>query len=107
LKGFEYKFRKTYINYKSQEVHKIWNKRQGKPKGQSRMDNPETLAALGTQDEDKQIKISFHCGFCTCTLISSNQSTVSTECSLLIGQFSSVSTEKLHDHKVCKGSGMW
>ena len=71
------------------------------------MDNPETLAALGTQDEDKQIKISFHCGFCTCTLISSNQSTVSTECSLLIGQFSSVSTEKLHDHKVCKGSGMF
>ena len=71
------------------------------------MDNPETLAALGTQDEDKQIKISFHCGFCTCTLISSNQSTVSTECSLLIGQFSSVSTAKLHDHKVCKGSGMF
>jgi hypothetical protein len=68
------------------------------------MDNPETLATLGTQDEDKQIKISFHCGFCTCTLISSNQSTVSTECSLLIGQFSSMSTEKL---QVCKGSGMF
>ena len=26
------------------------NKRQRKPKGQSRMDNPETLATLGTQD---------------------------------------------------------
>jgi hypothetical protein len=25
-----------------------------KPKGQSRMDNPEKLATLGTQDEDKQ-----------------------------------------------------
>ena len=26
------------------------NKRQRKPKGQQRMDNPETLATLGTQD---------------------------------------------------------
>ena len=25
-----------------------------KPKGQSRMDNPEKLSTLGTQDEDKQ-----------------------------------------------------
>ena len=28
--------------------------RQGKPKGQSRIVNPEKLATLGTQDEDKQ-----------------------------------------------------
>ena len=28
-------------------------KRQGTPKGQSRMGNPEKLATLGTQDEDK------------------------------------------------------
>jgi hypothetical protein len=28
-----------------------------KPKGKSRMDNPETLATLGTQDEDKQNQI--------------------------------------------------
>jgi hypothetical protein len=27
-----------------------------KPKGQSRMDIPETLATLGTQDKDKQTK---------------------------------------------------
>ena len=34
------------------------NKRSRKPKGQSRMDNPETLATLGTQtqDEDNQHK---------------------------------------------------
>ena len=31
----------------------IMNKRQRIPKGQSRMDNPETLATLGTQDEEK------------------------------------------------------
>ena len=29
-------------------------KRQRKPKGQSRMDNPEKLVTLGTQDEDKK-----------------------------------------------------
>ena len=29
------------------------NKHQRKPKRQSRMDNPEKLATLGTQDEDK------------------------------------------------------
>jgi len=29
-------------------------KRQRKPKGQSRMDNPDTLVTLGTQDEDKK-----------------------------------------------------
>ena len=33
------------------------DKRSRKPKGQqSRRDNPETLATLGTQDEDKQSK---------------------------------------------------
>ena len=31
----------------------IMNKRQRIPKDQSRMDNPETLATLGTQDEEK------------------------------------------------------
>ena len=31
-------------------------KRQRKPKGQSRMDNPEKLVTLGTQDEDKKKK---------------------------------------------------
>ena len=34
----------------------IEHKRQRKPKGQSRMDNPEKLETLDTQDEDKQIK---------------------------------------------------
>ena len=29
------------------------NKRQRIPKGQSQMDNPEKLATLGTQDEEK------------------------------------------------------
>ena len=29
---------------------KFFNKRERKPKGQSRMDNPEKLATLGTQD---------------------------------------------------------
>jgi hypothetical protein len=29
-------------------------KRQRKPKGQSRMDNPDTLVTLGTQDEGKK-----------------------------------------------------
>ena len=37
------------------------NKRQRKPKGQSRMDNPETLATLGTQEigrrQRKQINV--------------------------------------------------
>ena len=32
------------------EHTQVENKRQRKPKGQSRMDNPETLATLGTQD---------------------------------------------------------
>ena len=32
------------------------NIRQRIPKGQSKMDNPEKLAAQGTQDEDKQNK---------------------------------------------------
>ena len=33
-----------------------WNKRYRKSKGQSRMNNPEKLATLSTQDEDKQNK---------------------------------------------------
>ena len=36
--------------HKTQHEDKQTNKRQRKPKGQSRMDNSETLAALGTQD---------------------------------------------------------
>ena len=32
------------------------NKGQRKPKGQSKMDNPEKSATQGTQDEDKQNK---------------------------------------------------
>ena len=35
---------------------KIRNKCQRKPKGQTKMDNPEKLATQGTQDEDKQSK---------------------------------------------------
>ena len=34
--------------------HLIINKRQGKPKRQSRMDNPEKLTTQGTQDKDKE-----------------------------------------------------
>ena len=30
------------------------NKRQRKPNGESRMDNPETLATLGTQDRERK-----------------------------------------------------
>ena len=32
----------------------IYNKWQRKPKGQSRMDNPETQATLSTQDEEEE-----------------------------------------------------
>jgi hypothetical protein len=32
----------------------LLNGRQGIPKGQSKMDNPEKLATLGTQDENKR-----------------------------------------------------
>ena len=32
----------------------LLNDRQGIPKGQSKMDNPEKLATLGTQDENKR-----------------------------------------------------
>ena len=35
-------------------VPKQLNKRYTKPKGQSRMDNPEKLATLGTQEKDNQ-----------------------------------------------------
>ena len=35
---------------------KLLNKRQRKPKGQSKIDNPEKLATQSTQDEDKQNK---------------------------------------------------
>jgi hypothetical protein len=35
-------------------VPKQGNKRYTKPKDQSRMDNPEKLAALGTQEKDNQ-----------------------------------------------------
>ena len=34
----------------------MFNKRYRTPKGQSNMDNPEKLATLGTQDEEKQNK---------------------------------------------------
>ena len=37
-------------------VCKCWMVRERKPKGQSRLDNPEKLAALGTQN--KQDKLS-------------------------------------------------
>ena len=40
----------------------IMNKRQRIPKNQSRMDNPETLATLGTQDKEKDntIGVEYH-----------------------------------------------
>ena len=34
----------------------LLNKNQRKPKVQSRMDNPQNLVTLGTEDEDKQNK---------------------------------------------------
>ena len=34
-----------------------FHKRKRKLKGKSRMDNPDTQATLGTQDEDKQINV--------------------------------------------------
>ena len=37
-------------------VTSVVNKRQRLPKGQSEKDNPENLATLGTQDEEKQKK---------------------------------------------------
>ena len=36
--------------------HHCLNKHSRKPKGQSRVDNPEELTTLDTQDEDKQSK---------------------------------------------------
>jgi uncharacterized membrane protein len=36
--------------------HHCSNKHSRKPKGQSRVDNPEELTTLDTQDEDKQSK---------------------------------------------------
>ena len=40
--------------YKVQDNTVSYNKRQRITKGQSRMDNPEKLATLDTQNEDKQ-----------------------------------------------------
>ena len=34
--------------------NKVKHKRQRKPNGQSRMDNPETLSTLGTQDTERR-----------------------------------------------------
>ena len=39
-------------------------KRQKKPKGQSTMDNPEKLAKLDTQDEDKENNTEIHNTMC-------------------------------------------
>ena len=44
-----------FINYVLNIYVKI-NKRWRTPKGQSKMDNPEKLATLGIQDEEKQNK---------------------------------------------------
>jgi hypothetical protein len=35
-------------------IKSLFHKRQRKPKGQSRMDNPEKLATLGTQDTGRR-----------------------------------------------------
>ena len=42
------------------KLKQVLNKRQRIPKGQSKMDNPEKLTTLGTQDEEKQSKKSQH-----------------------------------------------
>ena len=39
-----------------QHTIKSWNKRQRKPMRQSKMDNPEILATLGTQDTGRGLK---------------------------------------------------
>ena len=52
---FAYKKNKCMQNNKF-TFNCIIYERQKKPKEQPRMDNPEKLATLGTQDEDKQTK---------------------------------------------------
>ena len=42
------------------QVSHFVNKRQRIPKGQSKMDNPNKLATLATQDEEKQNKNRTH-----------------------------------------------
>ena len=46
---------KLQINITKCQWSKI-NKRQSKPKGQSRMDNPEKLATLGTHDTGQRLE---------------------------------------------------
>jgi hypothetical protein len=50
LKRMSMNFRNMFFFYMSY----LLNGRQGIPKGQSKMDNPEKLATLGTQDENKR-----------------------------------------------------
>jgi len=52
---------------------KFFNKRERKPKGQSRMNNPEKLATLGTQDPWlRQTKQITHHSMC-CTPLCTNK----------------------------------
>ena len=44
----------TICYLKRMSMSYLLNDRQGIPKGQSKMDNPDRLATLGTQDENKR-----------------------------------------------------
>jgi len=52
----EFQNAKTPISFHGVYIREVWKYTLKNPKGQSRIDNTEKLATLGTQDEDKQNK---------------------------------------------------